>query len=83
MEVFDFYHAVENLQQFAKATFTELTVVKTWFKQARKDLKGHICDLIHRMQSMVEKASGERSKIIAGQLAYFIKGQQQGNKALY
>jgi hypothetical protein len=30
------------------------------------------------MQTMVEKANGESEKIMAGQLAYFSKGQQHG-----
>lgn len=78
VELLDFYHAAEHLQQFAEAAFTELTVVQTWFKQARKDLKGgRVADLIARIQTLVENSSGECKKIMAGKLAYFIKGQQK------
>ena len=60
-----------------QAAFTEPTVVHAWFKQARKDLKGgRVNDFIARMQTLVENSSGERQKTLAGQLAYFTKGQQ-------
>lgn len=77
-ELLDFYHATEHLQLFATAAFTKPALVQTWFKQARKDLKqGRVCDLIDRMQAMVEKASGDHQQTMAAQLAYFTKGQQQ------
>lgn len=77
-ELLDFYHAAEHLQSFAEAAFTEATVAQTWFKQARWEMKrGRIADLINRMQPMVEKASGVHQKAMAGNLAYFTKGQQQ------
>ena len=79
LELLDFYHTAEHLQQFAAVAFTEPKVAQTWFKQARSEMKrGRIGNLIDRMQAMVEKASGDRQQTLAGQLAYFTKGQQQG-----
>ena len=79
LELLDFYHAAEHLQSFAESAFSETTAMQTWFKQARGDLKqGRTCALISQMQALVEKASGERRKIMAGQLAYFTKGSKQG-----
>ncbi len=46
--------------------------MQTWFKTARVNLKrGHTAELISQMKAMVEKASGERQKLMAGELAYF------------
>lgn len=78
MELLDFYHAAEHLQQFAIGAFTESTIAQTWFKQARSDLKrGRVNDLLNRMQEKVQYSSGDRQKTLAGQRAYFTTGQQQ------
>lgn len=86
-ELLDFYHAAEHLQQFAIAAFSEPTVAQTWFKQAKEEMKrGHVADLIARMQTLVQHSNGEpfgqaplghRQKTLAAELAYFTTGQQQ------
>lgn len=78
VELLDFYHAAEHLQSFALAAVTKPEDAQTWFKQARGFLKqGRVADLINRMQAIVEKASGERQKTLAGEVAYFTTGYQQ------
>lgn len=78
LELLDFYHVTEHLQQFAETAFTKPTVVQTWFKQARLDIKrGRVAELLDKMQALVQESSGDRKQAMAGQLAYFIKGQQQ------
>lgn len=77
-ELLDFYHAAEHLQQFAEVAFTKPEAAHNWFKQARSDMKqGLVSDLIHRMKALVSTSSGEHQKTLAGELAYFTKGQQQ------
>ncbi|HEY9783265.1 MAG TPA: hypothetical protein V6D09_24390 [Leptolyngbyaceae cyanobacterium] len=39
--------------------------------------QGRVCQLTDQMQVMVKKASGDRHKTLARQLAYFTKGHQQ------
>lgn len=39
--------------------------------------RGRVGDLIDQIQAMVKKASGDRRKLIAGELAYFTTPQQQ------
>lgn len=79
VELLDFYHVTEHLHSFAELSLMNPQAVQTWFKTARANLKqGRTTQLIHQMQEMVEKASGDRKHLLAGQLAYFTKGQQQG-----
>lgn len=79
VELIDFFHVTEHLHSFAELTFSNSQAVQTWFKTARVSLKrGRTAQLISQMQAMVEKASGERQHLMAGQLAYFTKAQQQG-----
>lgn len=79
MQLLDFYHVTEHLHSFADLAFNNNQSVQTWFKTARKHLKReHTAQLIDQMQAMVDKASGERQHLMASQLAYFIKGKQQG-----
>ncbi len=77
LELLDFYHATEHLQQVALSAFTDTTTSQTWFKKARSDLKhGRVSDLLNRMQALVKEVSGERKNLIAGQVAYFSKFEQ-------
>lgn len=78
VQLLDFYHATEHLHSFTELAFNHSQAIQTWFKTARNNLKqGRTAQLIHQMQEMVEKAS-ERKQLMAEQLAYFTKGQQQG-----
>lgn len=80
IELLDFYHATEHLQDFAEFGFTNPQAVQTWFKTARVNLKqGRIAELVNQMQAMVEKASGQSKHLMAVQLAYFTKGSNRGD----
>ena len=67
----DFYHLTEHLQDFADAAFSEEKERKTWFKQARSDLKrGKISSLLEEMKTLTKPARGQRRQIMTAQINY-------------
>lgn len=75
----DFYHVTEHLQDFADAAFSEEKERKTWFKQARSDLKrGKISSLLEEMKTLRKPARGQRRQIMTAQINYLSLGFEKG-----
>ena len=78
-QLLDFYHVTEHLQDFADAAFSEDKERKTWFKQARSDLKrGKITELLETMTNLRKPARGQRRQIMTAQINYLTKGLKKG-----
>ncbi len=78
-QLIDFYHVTEHLQDFADAAFSEEKERKTWFQQARSDLKrGKISSLLEEMKTHQKPARGQRRQIMTAQINYLTKGFEKG-----
>ena len=78
-QLLDFYHATEHLQVFADNSFSMEQERKTWFKQARSNLKkGKINLIIQDMNKLSLACSGERRKNLDREINYFVKGNKEG-----
>ena len=78
-ELIDFYHVTEHLQDFADAAFAQEKERKTWFKQARSDLKrGKIAPLLEKMKTIRKPARGQRRQIMTAQINYLSLAFEKG-----
>lgn len=78
-QLIDFYHVTEHLQDFADAAFSPEKERKTWFKQARCDLKrGKIASLLEKMKTIRKSARGQRRQIMTEQINYLQGGFEKG-----
>ncbi len=74
-QLLDFYHVTEHLQDFADAAFSQDKERKTWFNQARSELKlGQIAKLLESMTNLRKQARGQRRQIMTSQINYLSKG---------
>ena len=78
-QLLDFFHVTEHLQDFADVAFGGEQERKTWFKQARCDLKrGKIANLLEEMKTLRTPARGERRQTMTAQINYLSKGFEKG-----
>ncbi len=78
-QLLDFYHVTEHLQDFADAAFSQDKERKTWFNQARCELKrGQIAKLLESMTNLRKQARGQRRQIMTAQINYLNKGFEKG-----
>lgn len=77
-QAFDFYHAVEHLQDFAKLAFSAQKPSHAWVKKSRSLLKqGRISTLIETMQKWVKSSRGQHRKDLSQALDYFARQPQR------
>lgn len=78
-QLLDFYHVTEHLQDFANAAFSQADERKTWFNQARSELKrGKLTPVLEEMKTIRKKARGSRRQIMTSQINYLTKGCEKG-----
>lgn len=76
-QLFDFYHALEHLQDFAKLALADQKT-HTWVKKARSKLKrGQIQTLIKTMEQLAHSAKGKKRKALTQALDYFARQPQR------
>lgn len=77
-QLFDFYHAVEHLQDFAKLAFSAKKTSQAWVKKSRSRLKrGGIKTLISTMQQRANSAKGKKRVALTQALDYFARQPQR------
>lgn len=77
-QLFDFYHAVEHLQDFAKLAFSDQKTSHAWVKKSRSILKrGRIQRLIKTMQQLANSTKGKKQKNLTQALDYFARQPQR------
>ena len=78
-QLLDFYHVTEHLQDFADAAFSQDKERKSWFNQARSELKrGQIAKLLESMTNLRKQSRGQRRQIMTAQINYLNKGFEKG-----
>ncbi len=78
-QLLDFYHVTEHLQDFADAAFSQDKERKSWFNQARSELKrGQIAKLLESMINLRKQSRGQRRQIMTAQINYLNKGFEKG-----
>lgn len=78
-QLLDFYHAASHLQDFADAAFHTNNERQQWFNKARKNLKkGQTLSLIRKMDEFIQRATGERLKILLRERNYILKAYRRG-----
>lgn len=79
-QLFDFYHAVEHLQDFAKLAFSDQHTSQAWVKTSRSRLKrGRIETLISTMQQLANAAKGKKRAALTQAIDYFARQPQRFN----
>lgn len=80
-QLFDFYHAVEHLQDFAQLAFSAKHAIQKWVRKSRSLLKrGGIKSLIEKMQDLIKPTTGDHQKALTKTLDYF---SRQPERFLY
>ena len=82
VELIDFYHATEHLNDWAKIAFGNAAEAKQWFEKARSELKaGKLEQLLEFMKQKQEQCrSKEKRKLLEKALNYF---QEQPQRFAY
>lgn len=77
-QLFDFYHALEHLQDFAQLACSTPSSLKAWVKKSRTLLKrGHINQLIKTMKQLADNAKGQKREDLIQALEYFSRQPQR------
>lgn len=77
-QLFDFYHAVEHLQDFAKLAFSAQKTSHAWVKKSRSMLKrGRIQTLITTMKQRANSTKGQKRAARTQALDYFARQPQR------
>ena len=65
--------------EWVKPSFSLIGLRKTWFNQARSELKrGKLTPVLEEMKTIRKKARGSRRQIMTSQINYLTKGCEKG-----